>query len=59
MATRPGFEPGPSAPKADVLPLHHRAMRSPGTAIQGEAHYYSPAAASVRQVSPPWLPGEN
>lgn len=28
MAARPGFEPGLSAPKADVLPLHHRAMDS-------------------------------
>ena len=27
LAARPGFEPGISAPKADVLPLHHRAMR--------------------------------
>ena len=25
MAARPGFEPGLTAPKADVLPLHHRA----------------------------------
>ena len=27
LAARPGFEPGISAPKADVLPLHHRALR--------------------------------
>ena len=25
LAARPGFEPGTSAPKADVLPLHYRA----------------------------------
>ena len=25
MAARPGFEPGLTAPKADVLPLHYRA----------------------------------
>ena len=26
VAARPGFEPGISAPKADVLPLHYRAV---------------------------------
>ncbi len=29
-AARPGFEPGLTAPKADVLPLHHRAMAEEG-----------------------------
>ncbi len=27
MVAQPGFEPGKSAPKADVLPLHYRAIR--------------------------------
>ena len=30
QAARPGFEPGTSAPKADVLPLHHRAFGRDG-----------------------------
>ena len=30
VAARPGFEPGLTAPKADVLPLHHRAMQEAG-----------------------------
>ena len=28
LAALPGFEPGLTAPKADVLPLHHRASES-------------------------------
>ena len=33
MAARPGFEPGISAPKADVLPLHHRATLGAGLSL--------------------------
>ena len=28
LTALPGFEPGLTAPKADVLPLHHRASES-------------------------------
>ena len=47
MATRPGFEPGISAPKADVLPLHHRAIRG---AAGNAPCLYSATAALWRQV---------
>ena len=38
VAAREGFEPSLTAPKADVLPLHHRASKQPTVAAQDKGH---------------------
>ena len=45
LAARPGFEPGISAPKADVLPLHHRATL--------QAAFHSLSDAGLVSILPP------
>ena len=50
LATPPGFEPGTSAPKADVLPLHHGATFTPATSchLPGGLLFSPPATHSVK-----------
>ena len=52
LAARPGFEPGISAPKADVLPLHHRAISraaQPTMAWGGRFTFILRGVAEMRQ----------
>ena len=45
QAARPGFEPGSKAPKACVLPLHHRA-KGDGTGRAGDQAKRSPSRSA-------------
>ena len=57
VAAPPGFEPGLTAPKADVLPLHHGALRAgvviPPYAVHLRPYIVRPVPGVVKAAPPP------